>query len=147
MARFLASPLAQRASRGLSDRIGIALHLGGEDFFLQRKKGKNTLSRVAGTQADLHFWVPLSTLRHLLSLAELPDTGIGTMGIAIFESIFTTDAEKKIKFRVETGFLDLWAKGYFSVLKAGGPEVASYLARFGFDSLSRVKEVLRKLRT
>jgi hypothetical protein len=44
------------------------------------------------------------------------------------------------------GFLGLWSKGYFSVLKAGGPEVASYLKRWGFDSLSRIKDVLRKIR-
>ncbi len=66
------------------------------------------------------------------------------MGVAIFETIFTKDEEKKIKFRVDSGFLNLWSKGYFSVLKAGGPEVASYLAKFGFDSLSRVKEVLKR---
>ncbi len=146
MEEFLSSPLAVKASQGLSDRICIALHLDGETYFFRRKKGKNTLTRVEETKPDVHFWVPLSTLRHLLSLAELPGTGIGTMGVAIFERIFTNDESVKVKFRVDTGFLGLWGKGYFSVLKAGGPEVASYLARFGFDSLSRVKEVLRKVR-
>lgn len=143
---FLSSPLARKASQGLSDRICIALHVDGEDYFFQRKRGENTLGRVQNTKPDVHFWIPLSTLRHLLSVAELPDTGIATLGIAIFEHIFTKDEAKKIKFRVDTGFLSLWSKGYFSVLKAGGPEVASYLARFGFDSLSRVKEVLKHIR-
>lgn len=145
--KFLSSPLATRASQGLSDRICIALHVDGEPYFFRRKKGENTLSRVDDVQPDVHFWVPLSTLRHLLSIAELPGTGIGTMGVAIFEHIFTKDEANKIKFRVDSGFLSLWSKGYFSVLKAGGPEVASYLAKFGFDSLSRVKEVLKKVRS
>ena len=144
--RFLESPLALRASAGLSDRIGIAVHVDGEDFFFGRKKGVNTLTRVEQARPDVHFWVPLSTLRHLLGLAELEQTGIGTIGVAIFEHIFTKDEARKIKFRVDTGFLGLWSKGYFSVLKAGGPEVASYLARFGFDGLSAIKEVLRKIR-
>jgi len=144
---FLSSPLALNASKGLSDRICIALHVEGEPYFFQRKKGENTLSRVRGEfQPDVQFWVPLSTLRHLLDVADLPGTGIGTMGVSIFEYIFVSDEAKKIKFRVDSGFLSLWSKGYFSVLKAGGPEVASYLARFGFDSLSRVKEVLKKVR-
>ena len=141
---FLSSPLASRASQGLSDRICVALHVDGEDFFFRRKKGENTLSRVEEIKPDVHFWAPLGTLRHLLALAEMPNTGIATLGVAIFEHIFKKDEEKKIKFRVDTGFLGLWSKGYFSVLKAGGPEVASYLARFGFHGLSAIKEVLKK---
>jgi hypothetical protein len=143
---FLSSPLALRASHGLSDRAGIALHVGGESFFFQREKGEKTLKRVEAVKPDLQFWVPDGSMRHLLSLADLPDTGIGSMGVAIFECMFTSAEERKIKFQLHTGVLDLWAKGYFSILKAGGPEVASYLARFGFDSLSRVKEALHKLR-
>jgi hypothetical protein len=144
--RFLSSPLALKAGQGLSERACIALHVGDENFYFRRENGENTLSRAQpeGLSIDVHFWVPLSTLRHLLSLAELPETGIGTMGVAIFERMFLQDKDKKISFRVEAGFLSLWSKGYFSVLKAGGPEVASYLARFGFDSLSRVKELLKK---
>ncbi|MCB0331723.1 MAG: hypothetical protein KDD70_18765 [Bdellovibrionales bacterium] len=144
---FLSSPLASKASRGMSDRISIALHLENETFFFHKKKGINTLSRVEESRPDVHFWVPKNTARHLLALGELPGTGIGTIGVAIFERIFTADESIKIKFRVDAGFLSLWGKGYFSVLKAGGPEVASYLARFGFDSLSRVREVLKSIRS
>jgi hypothetical protein len=145
--RFLSAPLAERASQGLSDRISIALHVDGEDFFFGRENGKNTLGRVETRKPDVHFWVHLSTLRHLLALAESPETGIATIGIAIFEHVFTKDESRKIKFRVDAGFLGLWGKGYFSVLKAGGPEVASYLARFGFHGLGAIKEVLKKVRT
>ena len=141
---FLSSPLAVRASQGLSDHFCIALHVEGEDFFLGRKKGRITLSRVVPRLPDVHFWVPLSTLRHILALTESPEIGIAALGVAIFEHIFTKDEDKKIKFRVDTGFLGLWSKGYFSVLKAGGPEVASYLARFGLNGLSAIKAVLKK---
>jgi hypothetical protein len=146
--RFLTSPLAKKASQGLSDRICIALHVDGErHFFFGREDGKNTLGRVEPEgKPDIHFWIGLSTLRHLLALAEDPRSGIATMGIAIFEHIFSKDEAKKIRFRVDSGFLTLWSKGYFSVLKAGGPEVASYLARFGFSGLGAIKEVLRKVR-
>jgi len=136
--------MAKGASRGLSERICVALHVEGEDFFFRRKNGVNTLSRVEHGEPDVHFWVHLSTLRYILSVAELPGAGAATLGVAIFEHIFTKDEERKIKFRVDIGFLALWSKGYFSVLKAGGPEVASYLARFGFHGLSAIKEVLKK---
>lgn len=85
-------------------------------------------------------------MRHLLALSGLPGTGLGTMGVAVFEYLFHKEPEKKIKFRVDASFLSLWSKGYFSVLKAGGPEVASYLGRIGFHSLSKIKEALRHLR-
>ena len=143
---FLSSPLAERASAGLSDRISVALHVEEEDFYFGRRNGKNTLSRVQGGAPDVHFWVRLGALRHLLGLAEDPEAGIATMGIAIFEHIFTPDETRKIRFRVDAGFLGLWSKGYFSVLKAGGPEVASYLARFGFSGLNAIKEALKTFR-
>jgi len=146
MERFLGAPLALLASQGLSDGIGVALHVEGESYFFHRKKGRNTLSRVPEGDPDVHFWVSVNTMQHLMTLAELPGTGVATMGIAIFERILMGEESQRIRFRLDTGFLGLWSKGYFSVLKAGGPEVASYLARFGFDSLARVKEALQKAR-
>ena len=123
------------------------MHLEEQDFFFSRKNGQNALSREEEIPPDIHFWVREGTMRHLLGLAQDSQTGVGTMGIAIFEHIFTKDEERKIRFRVDAGFLGLWSKGYFSVLKAGGPEVASYLARFGYQGLNAIKEVLKTIRT
>ena len=143
---FFVGPLAEKAGSLLSERALIAIHVEERHFLFSRKKGENTISEGESAEADVHFWVPLSTMRHLVSLAALPGTGMGTMGIAVIEHLFNVEEARKIKFKVATGFLGLWAKGYFSVLKAGGPEVASYLKRWGFDSLSRIKDVLRKIR-
>jgi hypothetical protein len=144
--KFVGSPLSEKAAASLSERAVIALHIEGNEFFFRRKKGRNTLTQGESEGADVHFWVPLSTLRHLLAVAEKPETGIATLGIAIIEQILRSDSEQKIKFRLDSGFLTLWGKGYFSVLKAGGPEVASHLGRWGFDSLSKIKEVMKKIR-
>jgi hypothetical protein len=146
MKSFFQSEIALLASQGLSERACIALHLEGKDYFFCRKKGRNQLLEESPSDADVHFWIPLSTMRHLLALSEMPGTGMGTMGVAIFEYLLHKDPAKKIKFRVDTAFLGLWSKGYFSVLKAGGPEVASYLARIGFGSLSKIKDTLRQFR-
>jgi hypothetical protein len=145
--RFLNSELAEFASRSLSERACIAIHVEGESYFFHRRKGTNVLVKTEPYVPDVHFWAPLSSMRHLMDLAEHPHTGVGTLGVAIFEYLFTKDGEKKIRFRVDTGFLGLWTKGYFSVLKAGGPEVASYLGRVGFGSMTRIKDVLRNIRS
>ncbi len=143
---FFGGPLAEKAGAFLSERALIAIHVEERHFLFRRKKGKNVISEGESSEADVHFWFPLSTLRYLLELGLLPGTGMGTMGIAVIEHLFNVEEARKIKFRVNMGFLGLWSKGYFSVLKAGGPEVASYLKRWGFDSLSRIKDVLRKIR-
>ncbi|MGZ3712329.1 MAG: hypothetical protein ACXVBE_11265 [Bdellovibrionota bacterium] len=145
---FFQSTLADKAGSYLSERATIALHVQDETFLYRRKKDVNVIEKVssAKVEADVRFWVPPSALRHLLTLSDLPGTGLGTMGVAMLEHLFSSDPEKKIKFRVDTGFLGLWAKGYFSVLKAGGPEVASYVAQKGFNSVTRIKEVLKNIR-
>lgn len=144
---FFSTPLAEKAGSFLSERAVIAIHVDGEAFVFRRKGGKNRIDTADGKpDADVHFWVPPSALRHLLAVAQLPGTGLGSMGVATLERLFASAPEEKIKFRVDTGFLGLWAKGYFSVLKAGGPEVASYVARKGFNSVARIKEVLKNIR-
>ena len=144
---FFTGPLAHRAGMGLSERACIALHIEDETYFFQRRDDVNVLLKKEQQKPDVRFWLPKSTARHLLAISALPGTGLGTMGVAVFEHIFTTDEAKKIKFKIEGSFLGLWAKGYFSVLKSGGPEVASFLARVGFDSISKIQETLRKIRS
>lgn len=143
---FFRSDLAEKAASSLGERASIALHVEGDTFHYQRKKGKNVLVKAKPAAPDVEFWIPASAMRHLLAMAQLPDTSLATMGIAVFEHLFSGDEARKIKFRVHTGFLGLWSKGYFSVLKAGGPEVASYLGRWGFNSLARIKTILQQMR-
>lgn len=143
---FFQSDLAQKAAAGLSSRTCVALHIEGKDFYFTRLRGKNDLSERENTRPDVHFWMSKDVMRHLAEVANQEEATIPQMGIAIFEHLFTSQESKKIKFRVDASFLALWSKGYFSVLKAGGPEVASYLARWGFDSLSRIKDILRSMR-
>lgn len=142
----MASPLAEKAGSFLSENARIGLHVEGAQLLYERKNGKNTLTETSAEEAELQFWVPLASLQQLLERAQAPEAGMGSLGVAVFEHIFHGDPQKKIRFQVKAGFLGLWAQGYFSVLKAGGPEVASYLAQWGFDSLSRIKDVLRKFR-
>ncbi len=143
---FLQSALAERAASSLSKGACVALHIGAQEFFFVRGRGQNLLLPQSATSPELHFWLTEDALRHLLELAQRPEASLPGMGVSVLECIWSSDASRKIRFRVDCGFLTLWRKGYFSVLKAGGPEVASYLARWGFGSLARFREVLKNIR-
>lgn len=148
--RLLTSAMAEKACKGLSESAHIAIHIEGIPHLFSRSKGENTLSRVSeadlkmSSQIDVHFWISESALRQIMEKANQPDAGIASIGISIFELLLRGDKKQKITVRVDSGFLTLWSKGYFSVMKAGGPEVASYLARSGFASLGRIKDALKK---
>ena len=146
---FLDLPLAQEAAKPLSDRALVALHVEGDKFFFRRKKGSNTLLKAEDVEdepVDLHFWVPSSSLEQLLELGKQKDTGMAKMGMSVIETIMTNDDARKIKFRLDSGFLTLWSKGYFSILKAGGPELARFLSKLGFDSISKIKDLVKQMR-
>lgn len=142
---FFQSPLAERAAKGLSDTVCIALTIEEETFYFVRKNGQNALVRQEPTRPDVQFWLSQNAMRQIFQRADDPQASLASVGLAIFEGIFSKTPEDKIRFRVNASFLSLFRKGYFSVLKAGGPEVASYLTRWGF-SLTKIKEVLRNSR-
>jgi len=146
LAQFFSSSLAEKAGAILSSSAKIALHIEPHGSYLfERQDGRNSLRPKKNFKADVHFFVPINTMRYLLDLGAHPESGIGTMGVAVIEHLFHDDPRKQIRFRVDTGFWQLITKGYFSVLKAGGPEVASYLAKWGYGSLARLKSLLQQL--
>lgn len=149
MQEFLSLPLAEDAARPLSNRALVALHVEGDKFFFRRDKNGNTLLKpedVEGEAVDLQFWVPSSSLDRLLELGKQKETGMAKMGMSVIETILTNDESRKIKFRLDVGFLTLWSKGYFSILKAGGPELSRFLAKLGFDSISKIKDLVKQMR-
>ena len=146
MEDFFSSTLAERAAQGLSSAACIALHIDATNVFFTRVDKKNFLITEFTGNPDLHFWIPEVTMRHFIAIGCSDGTSLGTMGVSIFEHIVSQDESRKVKFKVEANFLTLWSKGYFSVLKAGGPEVASFLTRWGLDSASKIGKLLNQMR-
>jgi hypothetical protein len=146
LTEFFSGKLAESAGSVLSEGASILLHVEEETFHFVRQKERNLLKRGSTPDPEFEFWIPEKTLRHLLDLAKLPETGIASLGISSLEKILRGPAEERIRFKVWAGILRIWARGYFSVLKQGGPEVASYLADWGFTNVSKLKKVLRKAR-
>lgn len=143
---FFSSELASSAAARLKEDACIALYVGEELYYFVRKQGKNALIRRKPRDPDLSFWIPVSTMRHLVELHLLPGTGLASMGVAVFESLVSSDAERKVRCKVHTSFFALFSRGYFSVLQAGGPEVASYMAKLGLGGIAQIKAILQKIR-
>lgn len=145
--KFFASDLALRAAAGIGSRAEVELISDGAHYTFTRSGTTNKIRKQKAKSPDVVFWVPEETLRQILNKAEESNASIPTLGIFIFERIVTAEEERKIRFKVRAGVLSLWTKGYFSVLKAGGPEVASYLARMGFNSLGKIKSFVDQIRS
>lgn len=143
---FFQSALAVRAAQGIRDSAVVEIVVDGASFYFTKKKGVGRVYKRSPGEVDVTFWVPPATLSQILALSARSETTLANMGIFLFEAITTSDEERKIKFKVRASVLSLWLKGYFSVLKAGGPEVASYLAKIGFSSIGQVKEMVQKIR-
>ncbi len=146
LAEFFQTELALRAARGIRDGAVVEIVVDEVSYFFTKKNGQGKILKRAPSEPEITFWTPPSTLKQVLALAGLPGTSMGTLGIFIFDSITTHDESRKIKFKVRASVLTLWLKGYFSVLKAGGPEVASYLAKIGLSSIGQIKEMVQKIR-
>ncbi|MCO5143761.1 MAG: hypothetical protein M9962_11785 [Oligoflexia bacterium] len=143
---FFSSKIAINAASGLSGRAIIEIHLDDQVVFFQKVAGKNQLHEKIRDTPDLVFWINKGAMQKILACAKKKDVSIAKMGICVFEQIFSRDESSKIYFRVDAGFLALWTKGYFSVLKLGGPEVAAYIAGKGFGSLGKIKDALKAMR-
>lgn len=144
---FLEGPLANKAAAGLSSSVSISLKIEEEEFSFFRENGKNRICKgTTEEKVDVHFQLSNQAMRRILDRAAVPDTGIAVLGLQIFEGILSQDEQARIRFEINASFLSLWSKGYFSVLKTGGPEVAKYLANKGLSSISSIKKLLHKLR-
>lgn len=144
---FFLSPLVEKAGSVLSDGAEIRFHVGEECFHFRRSENRNHWQKGSGNDPDFEFWVTEYALRQLVKVLQGPSASYGALGIAIFEKIVKGKPKDRIRFRVHAGILSIWSKGYFSVLKLGGPEVASYLAQFGFTSFAKIKDVLKNSRS
>ncbi len=144
--KFFQSTLVEKAGSVLGDGAEIRFHVGDETFYFRRAKNQSQWTKGQGENPDFEFWVTEYALRQLVKELEDPNSGYAKLGIEILERIVRGEPRDRIRFKVHAGVLSIWSKGYFSVLKLGGPEVASYLAQLGFTSFQTIKEVLKNSR-
>ncbi len=143
---FFTGPLADAAAQGLKSEACIGLRIDGEAYFFVRRGKKNQLLRRAPVDPQVEFKIPADSMRYFLDLHALPATSLSVLGLAILQSMLSQDPQRKVTVKVKSSWLTLFSLGYFSVLKAGGPEVASYMAKKGFGSIMQIKAFLQKIR-
>lgn len=144
---FLSSALVARLSAGISPGAVVEMRVSKQVYQVTRERKKCVFHKLKFQEPDVVLTLSESTLRHLLDVAALPETGVAELGICVFEHIFTADADKKISLHLRVGLFTIFRKGYFSILQAGGPEVMAYLAKYGFSSLAKIKEAIAKMRS
>ena len=142
--QFLTSKVAERATSGMSNGAKIALFLDKEAFYFTREAGKNVCKTGECDDPEMSFWLTNDAAQKVFNLTIEEDASITDIGLSLFDSILSKDEKNKIRFSIHASFLRLWSKGYFSVLKTGGPEIAAYMARIGFGSLQQLKKLFMK---
>lgn len=118
---------------------GVAL----ENFTFFREGGLSQVKRGPASAPQVTFTMCPAAADVILSDQS---NEIGKIGIHILRQILSSDESRKIHVKLNSGFLTLFAKGYFGVVAAGGKEFASFLASHGLDGLGAIKNFMKKLR-
>ncbi len=138
--------VAQKAAKTIADGSEVEFRVSGpneEVFTFTKSGGKNTIRAGAALDPQVVFTLPQQAANEILA-----DTSgeIGEIGVNIAKLIVTSDANRRVSFKLKTGFLTLFSKGYFGVVTAGGAAFASYLASRGLNGISGIKAAFKKMK-
>jgi hypothetical protein len=148
IANFMETTHFKRATAGFGVGAVVQLTLDGrETIQFQKTRDGIRVLKGAPEQAELVFYTTTLHLKRLLADALLPSTTLPKLGIRILESIYSSREDEKIRVAVRSGVLNLWARGYFSLLRLGGMEISKYLAGKGFYNVSKIKQALTNMRS
>ncbi len=140
---YFDQPVAEKAASTLANGIQIELSVAGETFTFTRKGGKNQLLNGSAADPELIFTMTPGAADEIL--AETSEE-IGTVGVKILKLVISSDANRRVAVKFKAGFLKLWSKGYFGVLKSGGSQFAAQLSALGLSGMDAIKAALGKLK-
>ena len=148
---YFASDVAVSAAKSIGNGAEIEFQINGpagqiaETFTFTKKDGKNTV--LAGPARDPQLLFTLNEPA-AAGILDFKSDNIGEIGVHIAKMVFNSktkpDADAKLGIHFKAGFLALFNKGYFGVLKTGGGQFASFLASNGLNGISAIKSVLSK---
>ncbi len=75
-----------------------------------------------------------------------PAQDIGSIGVNIAKLALSTDANRRVAVQFKAGFLTLFSKGYFGVLKTGGAVFGQFLASKGLSGMEAIKAALKSMK-
>jgi len=141
---FLGAP-AQKAAASLSDGVEIEFQVEGQPSAITftRKNGKNLMLPAPARSPQLRFQMNSLAAEQIVTY---PSEDLGEIGIHILKMVMRpeTKTEPKVRMEICAGFLTLFSKGYFGVLKNGGSAFASFLASKGLNGIGAIKAALSK---
>lgn len=146
-ARRACSPLQPGASVILVIKTSVLNEAAGDDTtrvgFLVSPKGTPNLcspESIHCPQAILTFDNDLTEELLRLNSNEIADYGILILG-AFLES------PRRLQVKLQSGFFELWRKGWFGVLALGGAQLTRYLATHGLDGIGGIQRAIHALRS
>lgn len=139
---FVTGATCQEALAPLSAGARIGLEIEALGSFTLEKKAKK-LHLVEGALPEPDFTLQ-TTAEGVASLLE-GNWDVPGLALEVAQRLLASDA-RRIAVRVHIGPFDLFAKGYLSVLLAGGKPMMNYLASRGFSDISKIKNALAALK-
>jgi hypothetical protein len=140
---YFTRPAAQEGTQSLSDGAQIEIKIDQATFTLTRAQKKNQISLGAASSPQLRFEL---TPKAATELLDDPSDDLGEIGVKMLKLVASPDPERKIHLKIEAGFLTLFTKGYFGILKAGGGPLANYLASRGLGGMNAIKAAFKNRR-
>lgn len=141
---YFRRPVAEKAAGSLANGVLIGFTIPGETAFtFTRIDGKNSVKAGDSGQVEVRFILTPAAAESILSA---PSEQIDEIGVGILKLIASSDRAMKVSVKVEAGFLTLFTKGYFGVIKTGGSVLASYLASKGLGGVGAIKAALQRIR-
>lgn len=146
---YFARDVSQLAAASLSDQVEIEIHVNNQEvnskevFVFTKLLGKNAIEDRAAQRPDLIFEMTHLAAEEILSDAS---SDIGAIGVNIIKLAFSGEPAKKVRIEIKVGFLSLFSRGYFGVLKMGGSALNSYLATRGLGGIAAIKAALKKIK-
>lgn len=140
---YFAREVAQKAAHSLADGIEVEIKAGEEVLTFTKVAGQNTVLPSPAKSPQVIFTLTSQATEEVLSDSA---QDIGSIGVGILKLLISSDANRRATVQLKTGFLTLFGKGYFGVLKEGGTQFASFLASRGLSSMGALKDAIKKMK-
>ena len=141
---FFDRDICLRASKPLKEGVVFFLEADKSPYAVTKHKGRLVVSQGKPTDPEMTFTLPLKALQRLEATTT---DDIGEMGVEVLKLVLSPDPDEKISSKVHIGPIELFLRGYLSVLPLGGPTVMKYLASKGFASFGKVKDAISRMRS
>lgn len=141
LAEFMTSdPACQQAAKSLSRGVEIGVSINGKlDCAFFHQGGEAKFEIRPAKNPDVIFGLTPAAVDILANHKSL---SLGDLGVEVLKQYVAGE----IKIRVPGSFIGIMKNGYLNIIKEAGAPFLKYLATHGVSSLSKIPEIIKKLR-